>query len=104
MQAHPARWQFKVTRLGATPGTWPSFRLDGQPGTGYDSGNRFALDFLPPYSPELNLIELVWKLTRRSCLHNRYFGQLSELIEDVENQFNQWHKGNATLRRLCAKI
>jgi transposase len=65
---------------------------------------RFALDFLPPYSPELNPIERVWKLTRRSCLHNRYFGQLSEPIEDVENQSNQWHKGNVTLRRLCAKI
>src|SRR5438034_3701942 len=27
--------------------------------------SRFALDFLPPYSPELNPIERVWKLTRR---------------------------------------
>ena len=26
---------------------------------------QFALDFLPPYSPELNPIERVWKLTRR---------------------------------------
>jgi transposase len=65
---------------------------------------RFALDFLPPYSPELNPIERVWKLTRRNCLHNRYFSQLSDLIEDVENQFNQWHHRNATLHRLCAKI
>lgn len=65
---------------------------------------RFALDYLPPYSPELNPIERVWKLTRRSCLHNRYFGQLSELIEDVETQFNQWRRGNDTLSRLCAKI
>ena len=32
---------------------------------------QFALDFLPPYSPELNPIERVWKLTRRLCLHNR---------------------------------
>ena len=31
--------------------------------------SRFALDFLPPYSPELNPIERVWKLTRRLCLH-----------------------------------
>ena len=65
---------------------------------------RFVLDFLPPYSPELNPIERVWKLTRRNCLHNRYFSQLSDLAEDVENQFKQWHKGNDTLRRLCAKI
>lgn len=26
--------------------------------------DRFALDFLPPYSPDLNPIERVWKLTR----------------------------------------
>ena len=65
---------------------------------------RFALDFLPPYSPELNPIERVWKLTRRNCLHNRYFSQLSDLVEDVENQFKQWHKGNDTLRRPCATI
>jgi len=25
----------------------------------------FQLDFLPPYSPELNHIERVWKLVRR---------------------------------------
>jgi len=34
----------------------------------------FELDFLPAYSPELNPIERVRKLTRRLCLHNRYFG------------------------------
>ena len=37
---------------------------------------RFALDFLPPYSPDLNPIERVWKLTRRLCVHNRYFPDL----------------------------
>ncbi len=31
--------------------------------------DRFLLDFLPPYSPELNPIERVWKLTRRCCMH-----------------------------------
>jgi hypothetical protein len=34
--------------------------------------HHFALDFLPAYSPELNPLERVWKLTRRRCLHNRY--------------------------------
>jgi transposase len=32
-----------------------------------------TLDYLSPYSLELNPIERVWKLTRRRCLHNRYF-------------------------------
>src|SRR5215467_9237640 len=40
---------------------------------------QFALDFLPPYSSELNPIERVWKLTRRLCLHNRYFGFLERV-------------------------
>jgi len=65
---------------------------------------NFSLDFLPPYSPELNPIERVWKLTRRHCLHNRYFPNLTDLIEDVEQQFDRWERGNDTLRRLCASI
>lgn len=65
---------------------------------------RFALDFLPPYSPDLNPIERVWKLTRRLCLHNRYFPTLDEVIAAVEAQFAAWHQANQTLRRLCAII
>jgi len=64
--------------------------------------SRFALDFLPPYSPELNPIERVWKLTRRLCLHNRYFATLDEVLEAAETQFAKWSRGNEILRRLCA--
>lgn len=59
-------------------------------------------DFLPPYSPQLNPIERVWKLTRRLCVHNRYFPELDDLVQTVEQQFKPWEKPNATLRRLCA--
>ena len=38
--------------------------------------DRFSIEFLPPYSPELNPIERVWKLTRRLAIHNRYFPSL----------------------------
>jgi transposase len=62
----------------------------------------FSLLFLPPYSPELNPIERVWKLTRRLCLHNIYFPTLSDVITGVENQFKNWHSGNEILRKLCA--
>jgi transposase len=64
----------------------------------------FTLDFLPPYSPELNPIERVWKLTRRLCLHNRYFPRLEEVITAVEMQFLLWARPNEILRRLCAII
>ncbi len=66
--------------------------------------DRFVLDYLPPYSPELNPIERVWKLTRRQCLHNRYFSHLDEVIDAVESEFGTWARRNETLRRLCAII
>lgn len=63
---------------------------------------RFALEFLPPYSPELNPIERTWKLTRRKATHNRYFPTIDTIIEAVEHAFQQWRHGNDTLRTLCA--
>lgn len=63
---------------------------------------RLELDFLPPYSPELNPSERVWKLTRRLCLHKNYFPTLDAVTTVVETQFGEWKRGNNTLRRLCA--
>ena len=62
---------------------------------------EFVLSYLPPYSPDLNPIERVWKLTRRLCLHNRYFPTLTGVVEAVEKQFTQWNRPNESLRRLC---
>jgi len=63
---------------------------------------RFRLDFLPPYSPELNPAERIWKLTRRLCIHNRYFHSLADVTRAVETEFANWTKPNTALRRLCA--
>lgn len=65
-------------------------------------GKRFALEFLPPYSPELNTSERIWKLTRRHAIHNRYFATLKEVIVAAESQFGQWTRRKETLKRLCA--
>jgi len=65
---------------------------------------RFALLFLPPYSPDLNPIERVWKLTRRLATHNRYFEKIDHVAEAVESQFKYWSKANTTLNKLCAII
>lgn len=62
----------------------------------------FILDYLPPYSPELNPIERVWKRTRRNCVHNVYFPTLQALVERVEGQFLKWSEPNDELTRLCA--
>jgi len=66
--------------------------------------SQFVLNFLPPYSPDLNPIERLWKLTRRLCLHNRYFPTLDAVIQSVESQFNEWTAGSEIVRKLCAII
>ena len=65
---------------------------------------EFILDYLPPYSPDLNPAERIWKLTRRLCLHNRYFSTLAEVVAAVEGRFAQWARPNEVLRRLCALL
>ena len=62
----------------------------------------FRLEFLPPYSPDLNPIERVWKLTRRLATHNKYFPEIDDVIAAIEGTFSQWSKGNDALRRLSA--
>jgi transposase len=62
----------------------------------------FVLEYLPPYSPQLNPIERVWKAIRAIRLHNRYFPTLAVLTKAVDEQFMEWAKPNETLRRLCA--
>jgi len=58
-----------------------------------DKAQELGLDllFLPPYSPNLNLIERLWKFTKKQSLYNRYyesFGQLKAAINDCLDQVN----------------
>lgn len=69
-----------------------------------DCSKKFAQLFLPPYSPELNPIERVWKLTRRLATHNRYFEKIEMVADSVEAIFDSWCKPNPTLKKLCAII
>ena len=66
--------------------------------------DKFELMFLPPYSPELNPIERVWKLTRRIAVHNRYSPSLKNISDAIDSTFDKWASGNDTLKKLCAFI
>lgn len=65
---------------------------------------REKLDYLslPPYSPDLNPIEQVWRKTRREKTHNRYFGVLSKLAEVLDTYLGQFFMPNEQLRSLCS--
>lgn len=50
--------------------------------------------FLPPYSPNLNLIERLWKFTKKKCLYNKYYeyftdfkGAIDECLAHVKTKF-----------------
>ena len=49
---------------------------------------EFVLDYLPPYSPELNPIERVWKLTRRLCCTTGIFPLLQGVMTTVEAELS----------------
>ena len=66
--------------------------------------NRLVRVFLPPYSPELNPIERVWRITRRQVTHNRYFQSIEELETALASHSAKWEQPNNVLRTLCAAI
>ncbi len=70
----------------------------------YEHRQVLTLDFLPPYSPNVNPIERVWKLARRLCTHNQYFPQLHDVVSAVSQQMALWRKPNGVLRKLCCVI
>jgi transposase len=49
---------------------------------------RFKLIFLPPYSPNLNLIERLWKFFHKRITNNHYFETFEEFKETTFNFFN----------------
>jgi len=65
---------------------------------------RLELFFLPAYSPDINAIEMLWKKTRRSVTHNRYFSTLKELTKELSDFWNRFAEPNMELAKLCAFI
>ena len=47
-------------------------------------GARLHVTHLPSYSPDYNPIEFLWRATKRTATHNRYFPEFGDLIGSVE--------------------
>lgn len=46
---------------------------------------KVELLFLPPYSPNLNLIERLWKLVKKRCLANRYYENFDKFKNAIDH-------------------
>jgi transposase len=54
---------------------------------------RIRLVYLPPYSPNLNLIERFWKLLRKKVLQNRYYQTFDDHAKAIDNFIREVNAG-----------
>jgi transposase len=65
----------------------------------YLEDSRIEFIFLPPYSPNLNLIERLWKLMRKKVINNRYYEKFKDFREAVLGFFENSEKFRDEIRQ-----
>ena len=66
-------------------------------------GTKIQLIYLPPYSPNLNLIERYWKFFKKTVLHNRYYETFEEFKQSCKNFFRKRKKYLPELQSLLTE-
>jgi transposase len=69
----------------------------------YLETSRIKLVFLPPYAPNLNLIERLWKFFKKKTLANRYFASFAEFKAACEDFFANPARYHRELRSLLTE-
>jgi transposase len=50
---------------------------------------NIELLYLPPYSPNLNLIERLWKFVKKQCLYSKYYAEFKDFKNAITDCLNQ---------------
>ena len=58
---------------------------------------------LPPYSPELNPVEQVWKKLREDSLANRCYENYDDIIQSCTRAWNKFTEVAGGVRSLCSR-
>jgi transposase len=67
--------------------------------------HRLEFVFLPPYSPNLNLIEGLWMWIKSSVIYNVFYSSVQEIRTNVQNCIRQINATPQTvIDRLCIKM
>ncbi len=70
-----------------------------------EQNNRLKLVFLPPYSPQLNIVEGLWKWLKSSVINNMFYSTVSEIRLRVGQFMDEIMKSpHAIIDRLCVRL
>lgn len=64
----------------------------------FAKGLGIELHYLPPYSPNLNPIERLWKIMHEHVTYNKYYSSFSEFTEEIEKFFKTIGRKKLLLR------
>ncbi|MEK7177763.1 MAG: IS630 family transposase [Patescibacteria group bacterium] len=64
---------------------------------------NIELFFLPPYSPNLNLIERLWKFTKKKLVHNTYHEKFQIFKQKTQEFFNNQKEYQSELKEMITK-
>ncbi len=63
--------------------------------------SRISVEYIPPYSPELNPIETCWKVTKNNVTKSQYFPKIDQMQEALENYWTVHKFMQNFMRYLC---
>lgn len=76
-----------------------SYHKDGDVWLWFKDNRKWLEVFnLPPYSPEFNAAEPLWKYTRKTGTHNRYFENETEIVDTLTRVFRSIQKNPEQIR------
>jgi len=64
-------------------------------------GEWISVEYIPPYSPELNPIETCWKVTKHAVISSQHFKEIDEMREVLEDFWNEHIFTQGFMRYLC---
>jgi len=62
---------------------------------------QIVVEYIPPYSPELNPIETCWKVTKNAVTKSQHFKTIDSMQEALENFWNKHIFTQKFMRYLC---
>ena len=63
--------------------------------------SNISVEYIPPYSPELNPIETCWKVTKNNVTKSQYFENIDGMQEALEKFWTEHKFMQDFMRYLC---